>query len=524
MTPTSRNGGPKKPPTSGRHALAPSIKALTGTVLHDRFRLDKPIARGGMSVLFKATQIQLGRTVAVKLMVLPEAADDAVLEKRFLREARAVAALKHPNTVTVHDYGRTPDGTYFMVMEYLDGRNLSRTIREQGPLPPGRAIPIALQICGSLDEAHQLGLVHRDLKPSNVFLSSLGGNPDHITVLDFGLVKINKKSADENDAWETRSGILIGTPAYMAPEQIVDEDVDARTDVYSFGALMFHVLAGRPPFEDPSEFRVLQQHVKEPPPRLSSVYPDCLASEDLERVVRRCLAKAPERRYPSMADVAEALLACEQDSASMSRDSGWVVRPASGSYSIPVPRPSASPSPQQPSAGDATAAAGAAAPNPARARRAQRAPEQPAQPAFATDTPAAPDAAQPAQAAFAASAPESPQPAPVQPAPAQPGFAASAPVAPTQPAPAQTTFTAPALDYHDPNLDQLDLSSASRRWGARVGMLFVLAVIAGLIFGVYRMVKLSSSARARPPGELAPPTAPASAKEAPEPAPTAAPK
>ncbi|WP_428261531.1 serine/threonine-protein kinase [Haliangium sp.] len=459
---------------SGVHAV--HLDQLSGMVLHDRFRLDKPFARGGMSVLYRATQIPLGRTVAVKLMTAPNMdGDQGARDKRFLREAQAAARLKHPNTITLHDYGYSPDGFYFIVMEYLEGRTLTTAIREDGPFTPGRAVAVGLQICGSLAEAHELGLVHRDLKPPNVFLTHLGGNPDHVKVLDFGLVKIVGNALAESEAWQTRAGVLLGTPAYMAPEQIVDEEIDLRTDIYSFGALMFHVLTGKPPFFDRSDYKILHAHVRSPVPALRDKYADCQASPELEAVVRRCMEKEARDRYASMNEVAEALMNCEAEQAQIMRDSGWIVRPASGSWSIPVRRSSTG---------------------------GRRAVDESVDDAQAAPTVSL---AQPAQAAPTASPAQSEQAAPAR---------ASAPVT-----------VVPGLDpAQEPTADlsHFDLAPASRRWGGRLAVLVVLAVLAGLVIGLRRVVdttavldKLWGTEEAeQSPSTPAPAPASASAKQA----------
>jgi hypothetical protein len=293
---------------------APSAgtSAMSGMVIQDRYRLETPLARGGMSVLYKATQLLLGRTVAVKIMTPPTTvADDAELEQRFLREAQAAAQLRHPNNIVIHDYGRTEDGHYFIAMEYLEGRDLARAIAEDGPFPPARARHIALQICESLIEAHALGIVHRDIKPLNVFLSQVGDQPDHVKVLDFGLAKL----LGDASAVQTRAGLVMGTPAYMSPEQVLGDVswIDARTDIYSFGAVLFHMLAGDAPFGTRGDYSVMEAQIKKPVPSLRSIHRDCRAGAQLEALILRCMAKDPTARYTSMREVADALAAAPSE-------------------------------------------------------------------------------------------------------------------------------------------------------------------------------------------------------------------
>jgi hypothetical protein len=299
-------------------APSSTSSTMSGMVIQGRYLLDTPLARGGMSVLYKATQLLLGRTVAVKIMTAPiTVTDDAELEQRFLVEARAAAQLRHPNTIVVHDYGRTENGHYFIAMEYLEGRDLARAIAEDGPFPPARAKHIALQICESLIEAHALGIVHRDIKPLNVFLCQVGGQPDHVKVLDFGLAKL----VGDASAVQTRAGLIMGTPAYMSPEQVLgDVDwIDTRSDIYSLGALLFHLLAGDAPFGTRGDYSVMEAHVKKPVPSLRSIHRECRASAQLEAVIRRCMVKDPAGRYASMREVADALAACPAEGSSQVR-------------------------------------------------------------------------------------------------------------------------------------------------------------------------------------------------------------
>jgi serine/threonine-protein kinase len=206
----------------------------------------------------------------------------------------------------VYDYGRAEDGSFYYVMEYLDGPTLEGLVRETGPLPPGRVVYLLRQLCGALAEAHATGLVHRDLKPGNVIVAALGGQRDVAKLLDFGLVQ--DLSADAADRL-TRTGTVLGTPAYMSPEQAAGESaLDARGDVYSLGAVAFFALSGRPPFQGKTLGQLLAAHRSEPPPVLTDLRPDVPA--DLAAVVARCLAKDPHDRFQSAADLDRALAQC----------------------------------------------------------------------------------------------------------------------------------------------------------------------------------------------------------------------
>lgn len=270
-----------------------------------QYALKRKLGEGGMGEVWLAEHGLLKRPCAVKF-IRPELATSPATAARFAREVQAVTGLTHVNTVRVYDYGRADDGSFYLVMEYLDGPTLEDLVRTAGPLPPGRVVYLLRQVCGALAEAHAAGLVHRDLKPGNVIVTTLGGQPDVAKLLDFGLVQ--DLSSEDNDRL-TRTGTVLGTPAYMSPEQAAGESaVDTRGDVYALGAVAFFALAGRPPFEGKTVGRLLAAHRCEPPPSLTDLRPDIPA--DLATVVARCLTKDPADRYPSAADLDRALGLC----------------------------------------------------------------------------------------------------------------------------------------------------------------------------------------------------------------------
>lgn len=278
---------------------------LIGTTIADRYEVKSRIARGGMSHIYHAVQLELGRDVALKVM---HAADDedtaSEFARRMLNEAAGAAKLKHPNTIVIHDYGHLEDGRCFIAMELLEGRTLLEEIDRAGPLDPGRAIHIALQITGSLAEAHDAGMIHRDLKPGNVMLLRRGADEDFVKVVDFGLVKHDAMDDDVE-----ASGALVGTPRYMAPEQVIAEAVSAATDVYGLGATLYHTLTGRPPFESDSRFVLMAAHITTQPRAMSEVLADqgIELPPAIEAVVMRCLRKDAFDRYQNMPELAEAL-------------------------------------------------------------------------------------------------------------------------------------------------------------------------------------------------------------------------
>ncbi len=280
------------------------------TQLHEalkfgQYRLIRMIGSGGMGEVYLAEHALLKRPCALKL-IKPEAGADPVALGRFEREVQSSARLAHHNTIEIYDYGHTEDGTFYYVMEYLNGLSLGDLVRKCGPLPAGRVIYLFRQVCAGLAEAHGLGLVHRDLKPANVFVALLGGEADVAKVLDFGLVKVTK----EPEALTLTAEMTIsGTPHYMAPEQAAaNPSLDDRADLYAIGAMMYYALTGQPPFHGDNAFAVMMAHARDPVPRPSEVCPGI--PEDLENVVLRCLAKNPAERYANVRELGEALAGC----------------------------------------------------------------------------------------------------------------------------------------------------------------------------------------------------------------------
>jgi len=292
---------------SERKSQRPAAPAdpLVGQVFHDRFKILSLVAKGGMGKVYKAEQAPLGRICAVKVLTPPADSEQREeFRKRFFLEASVGSKLTHPNTVTIFDYGVTDDNTYFMAMEFLDGRTLAKALREDGPFTEARAAHVARQVCRSLREAHALGVVHRDLKAANVFLVDKGDENDFAKVLDFGLVKNVAQDSSED---LTQAGLFMGSPKYMSPEQIRGEHVDARTDIYALGVLMFEMIAGRVPFDKPNQVDTRLAHVNDEVPTVHSVRPDSDASESFESVIRRCLAKDAAQRFASMDEALQAL-------------------------------------------------------------------------------------------------------------------------------------------------------------------------------------------------------------------------
>jgi hypothetical protein len=269
-----------------------------------RYRLERRIGEGGMGEVWVAWDEQLRRDVALKIL-RPEAGTQAAAVARFEREIMATAALSHPNTVRIFDHGVTDDGLWYYAMELLSGVDLYELVASDGPLSPGRAIHLARQAAGALAEAHRRGIVHRDLKPENVFVAELGGEPDFVKVLDFGIVRMTQS----DEVRLTGTGWVAGTPAYVSPEVAAGGDAGPPADVYGLGGVLYFALTGTPPFDAESSVALLRLHVSavpEPPSkRRGRPLPP-----GLEETILRCLAKRPEDRFADAGELARALDTC----------------------------------------------------------------------------------------------------------------------------------------------------------------------------------------------------------------------
>jgi eukaryotic-like serine/threonine-protein kinase len=276
------------------------LDSQLGRVLAGRYRLEAPLGEGGIGRVYSGTHLKLGRRVAIK--VLNEAyRDNDALQRRFEREAMALSAMSHPHVVTVIDYGTEEDLAY-IVMEIVDGHDLARLLSE-GPLSPVRAMSLMRQLLRSLVYAHQNGLIHRDLKPANIMVRKLPDGAEHVHVLDFGLAKF---LAEETNDQLTRSGHVLGTPAYMSPEQSSAEATDARTDVYAAGLIFFEMLVGHSPFHPLTGADRVRRQLTDPPPRLSEFKTDLPEIASFDAFLLRAIAPSKKNRF---ADASEMLAA-----------------------------------------------------------------------------------------------------------------------------------------------------------------------------------------------------------------------
>lgn len=263
-----------------------------------QYELLEKLGEGGMGTVYRARHAMLRRPTAVKLLSIDKISSSSIA--RFEREVQLTSALTHPNTVSVFDYGRTPDGIFYYAMEYLEGLNLEGVVERGGPLGDARTIAILKQVCGSLAEAHAQGLVHRDIKPANIFLTRRGGLFDFVKVLDFGLVKARDQGGEEN---VTRTNTIMGTPLYLSPEAVTNpESVDARADIYAVGAVAYFLLTGTPVFSGQNVMEICWKHANDIPEKPSARAGRAIAP-DLEALVLRCLAKRPADRPRDAGDL-----------------------------------------------------------------------------------------------------------------------------------------------------------------------------------------------------------------------------
>ncbi|HVY27587.1 MAG TPA: serine/threonine-protein kinase [Polyangiaceae bacterium] len=276
---------------------------LIGVVVADRYRIKEPIGRGGMGVVYRVEHARIGKLMALKLLT-GELTRDPQQVARFKREAQLVSRLSHPNTVQVFDFGAS-DGLVYLAMEYLKGEDLGHLIRRVGPLGVERTLRIVIQVCSSLSEAHDKGMVHRDLKPENIIVMQGTEEDDLIKVLDFGLAKLR----ESNELSEVTSrGAIVGTPYYMSPEQIRGDDVGPESDVYSLGALTYACLTGTVVFDANTPMGVLTKHLTELPESPSQRFPALNIPPSVSQVVMRALEKDPKKRLPSVTELQHSLV------------------------------------------------------------------------------------------------------------------------------------------------------------------------------------------------------------------------
>src|SRR5829696_4659423 len=284
-------------------ALEKDGDSLIGTTLAGKYRIDERLNEGGMGTVYRGTHVLMDKTVAIKVLRPALAADEKIVA-RFSREARAASRISHPHALSVTDFGEDETGNVFLVMEFLSGKTLKAVIRDDGPLPLPRVVDITRQIGDALNAAHAQGVVHRDLKSDNIMLvDTMTG--DHAKVLDFGIAKINEPDGTV-DTNLTAPNLVIGTPQYMSPEQCAQNgEIDARSDIYSLGVILYEMLVGHVPFSGDSPTIVMVKHLQEPVPSVRDEREDL--PDSVARVVARAMAKGRDDRYQNVAELVEDL-------------------------------------------------------------------------------------------------------------------------------------------------------------------------------------------------------------------------
>ncbi len=280
---------------------------LLGQILGGKFRVVKLLGEGGMGAVYEGEQ-QLGtkaRKVAIKTLH-KELSSDPSIQARFQREVSTIAELEHPNTIQVYDFGSTPEGQLYLVMEFVQGKSLASVLETGGAMEPPRADAILRQICGSLGEAHQHGIVHRDMKPDNVVLTERAGQKEFVKVLDFGIAKVDEDAKEQK---LTQAGMVLGTPPYMSPEQFIGKGLDLRSDIYSVGVMAYEMLTGKLPWsaESPGEWAI--QHMTVMPYPIEQLPEGARAPEAMRTAIMKALAKTPDQRFANLKDFYEAFSA-----------------------------------------------------------------------------------------------------------------------------------------------------------------------------------------------------------------------
>lgn len=284
-----------------------SAAARLGQVISDRYRIEKVLGEGGMGAVYLAEHTLMRKRVALKLLH-PELSDDEEVLARFKREAEAAAHIEHPNVATATDFGKTEDGAFYLVLEYVEGTSLRKAL-EGGALPAARALHIARQIALALERAHAAGIVHRDLKPENVMLVTKGEDADFVKVLDFGIARFDPASHRSGAAAQplTRHGTILGTPEYMSPEQGVGDPAGPPADLYSVGVMLYEMLTGKHPFDATEPMELMSMHILTPVPAMSARAPDVRVEPAVEEIVKKLLEKEPQNRLGNARELVEAI-------------------------------------------------------------------------------------------------------------------------------------------------------------------------------------------------------------------------
>lgn len=280
--------------------LAAGADPLLGTTFMEKYQITDVLGRGGMSAVYKAKHLMMDRYVAIKFL-RSELVHDNVMLQRFQLESKAVSLLKHPNIITAHDFGLSPQGVPYLIMDFLEGKTVSDLVAEVEYLEPARCVALFTQVCNALAHTHTKGVIHRDIKPSNLIVSIADDGQEVAQVVDFGIAKMLEREASDASKL-TASGEVFGSPAYMSPEQCNGSAIDARTDIYALSCVIYNCLTGRPPLLGRNAMETVLMHVRDMPKTFGEIRPDLTISPVLERVVFKGLAKDPEERHASMTE------------------------------------------------------------------------------------------------------------------------------------------------------------------------------------------------------------------------------
>lgn len=283
----------------------PGNDPLIGSVFAERYLIESVLGLGGMSIVYKAQHSLMNRTVAIK-MLHRNLKDDGMALERFRLEAQAASSLSHQNVITVYDFGISPSGEPFFVMDCIEGESLEKVIDQEGRIPYLRAISIFKQVCDGLEAAHKKGIVHRDLKPANVILTRRDDGAEHVKLVDFGIAKLLPQAGKVQQQL-TRTGEVFGSPIYMSPEQCLGRELDTRSDIYALGCLMYEAVAGEPPFIGDSYLATMNMHVEQHPKLISEKAPSADVPAELEAAILCCLQKDPDIRFQTASELRDVL-------------------------------------------------------------------------------------------------------------------------------------------------------------------------------------------------------------------------
>ena len=311
---------------------------LLGSVLAGRYRILAPLGEGGMGRVYAAEHITIEKRVAIKVL-RPEYAHKGDIVSRFQQEAISASRIKHPNVLDVFDFGRTDDGCFYLAMEYLEGNDLADEIQRRRFLDPQTGVRIALQICRALSAAHAKGVVHRDMKPENVFLQQTQDGEQNIKIVDFGIAQLRtneEAAAASKHRRLTKTGMIFGTPEYMAPEQAAGKRADPRADIYAVAIMLYEMFTGAVPFTGETFLGVLAKHLHELPPPMTAVAPDLAISPQLQAVIFQGLAKNPDERYPTMLDFSKAIQATPEGCLVLREGLGLSAQASNGGFVVPA--------------------------------------------------------------------------------------------------------------------------------------------------------------------------------------------